>query len=99
MLQSRSDVLKRQVATDGLTGIHNRRHFDEHYAQTLQRMGPTGGSLSLFMVDVDFFKQYNDHYGHGPGDQVLIAALQAGCSAWATCWRVMEVKNSSSLRA
>ncbi|MRT27548.1 GGDEF domain-containing protein [Herbaspirillum sp. CAH-3] len=81
MLQSRSDVLKRQVATDGLTGIHNRRHFDEHYAQTLQRMGPTGGSLSLFMVDVDFFKQYNDHYGHGPGDQVLkrvAAALQAG---------------------
>ena len=79
MLQSHSDVLKRQVGTDGLTGIHNRRHFDEHYAQTLQRVGKTGGTLSLFMVDVDFFKQYNDHYGHGPGDQVLkrvAAALQ-----------------------
>jgi diguanylate cyclase (GGDEF)-like protein len=79
MLQSHSDVLKRQVGTDGLTGIHNRRHFDEHYARTLQRMGQAGGTLSLFMVDVDFFKQYNDHYGHGPGDQVLkrvAAALQ-----------------------
>ncbi|MFX5574663.1 GGDEF domain-containing protein, partial [Acinetobacter baumannii] len=63
----------------GLTGIHNRRHFDEHYAQTLQRVGKTGGTLSLCMGDVDFFKQYNDHYGHGPGDQVLkrvAAALQ-----------------------
>ncbi|WP_413459957.1 diguanylate cyclase [Herbaspirillum huttiense] len=81
MLQSHSDVLKRQVGTDGLTGIRNRRHFDEHFARTLQRVGPTGAALSLFMVDVDFFKQYNDHYGHGPGDQVLkrvAAALQAG---------------------
>ncbi|MCP1572003.1 diguanylate cyclase (GGDEF)-like protein [Herbaspirillum rubrisubalbicans] len=71
MLRSHSEALKRQAGTDGLTGIHNRRHFDEHYAQALQRAREQGGTLSLFMIDVDFFKQYNDHYGHGAGDHVL----------------------------
>ncbi|HZG21239.1 MAG TPA: GGDEF domain-containing protein [Herbaspirillum sp.] len=71
MLLSHSEVLKRQVGTDGLTGIANRRFFDEQYARALQRVQQEGGSLSLFMIDVDYFKQYNDHYGHGGGDRVL----------------------------
>ncbi|UIN23338.1 sensor domain-containing diguanylate cyclase [Herbaspirillum frisingense] len=71
MLLSHSEVLKRQVGTDGLTGIPNRRYFDENYARALQRVQEEGGMLSLFMIDVDYFKQYNDLYGHGGGDRVL----------------------------
>ncbi len=77
MLLSRSEVLKRQVVTDGLTGVNNRRFFDENFALALQLAAREGGSLSLFMVDIDYFKQYNDHYGHGGGDRVLKRVAEA----------------------
>ncbi|HBN52841.1 MAG TPA: diguanylate cyclase [Stenotrophomonas sp.] len=80
MLMSRSEALKRQAVTDGLTGVYNRRFFDENFALVLQRARRNREALSLFMIDVDYFKQYNDLYGHLAGDRVLkrvAAALSA----------------------
>lgn len=71
ILLSHSEALKRQVVTDSLTGVSNRRFFDEHYALALQQARRNEAALSVFMIDIDFFKQYNDHYGHLAGDRVL----------------------------
>ncbi|WP_231502005.1 GGDEF domain-containing protein [Herbaspirillum sp. RV1423] len=71
MLMSHSDALKREAITDSLTGIYNRRFFDESYALALRAAKRNHSSLSLFMIDIDYFKQYNDHYGHIEGDKAL----------------------------
>lgn len=57
--------------TDGLTGIANRRSFDCILAQEWNRAQRAGTTLSLVMLDVDKFKNYNDHYGHLAGDDCL----------------------------
>ena len=57
---------------DGLTGIANRRHFDEFLQQMINRTGRHHRPLSLLIIDIDFFKLYNDHYGHQQGDTCLI---------------------------
>ena len=57
--------------TDGLTGIPNRRQFDETLKSEWNRAQRNGQGLMLAMLDVDFFKQYNDHYGHQAGDDAL----------------------------
>ncbi|MBA5640306.1 diguanylate cyclase [Duganella sp. LX20W] len=57
--------------TDGLTGVRNRRGFDEALAAEWRRAARTGQSLALSMLDVDHFKKYNDHYGHLAGDACL----------------------------
>jgi diguanylate cyclase (GGDEF)-like protein len=57
--------------TDGLTGIANRRRFDDMLAQELQRAVRAKAPLALLMLDVDFFKNYNDFYGHLEGDACL----------------------------
>ena len=56
---------------DGLTGLANRRSFDEALTVEFSRAQRAGNSLGLVMVDVDFFKQYNDIYGHVAGDECL----------------------------
>jgi diguanylate cyclase (GGDEF)-like protein len=61
---------------DGLTGIHNRRHFDECFAAEVERARRTGKPLSLLMADVDRFKLYNDTLGHQQGDACLIQIAQ-----------------------
>jgi diguanylate cyclase (GGDEF)-like protein len=62
----------REMAThDGLTGVANRRAFDQGYAQAWRLARRTGQSMALLMVDVDHFKRYNDHYGHQAGDVCL----------------------------
>lgn len=58
--------------TDSLTGLANRRYFDEVLTQECQRATRTEQPLALLMLDVDYFKQYNDHYGHQVGDECLI---------------------------
>lgn len=63
--------LTRLSSVDGLTGISNRRQFDECLAREWARAQRTGTPLSLLMCDVDFFKQYNDLYGHQAGDECL----------------------------
>jgi diguanylate cyclase (GGDEF)-like protein len=57
--------------TDGLTGIANRRYFDEHLEQEWKRALRDKQPLSLVMVDIDHFKAYNDYYGHLAGDDCL----------------------------
>ncbi|AZN38132.1 diguanylate cyclase [Iodobacter ciconiae] len=73
------ELLHRLAITDGLTGLANRRHFDEALKQETQRLQRQGGQLSLVLIDVDFFKRFNDHYGHPAGDECLkrIAAVIA----------------------
>jgi diguanylate cyclase (GGDEF)-like protein len=73
MLRSHSELLKKDATTDSLTGIYNRRFFDEYYKISLGQAIRQKQPLSIFMVDIDFFKQYNDYYGHPAGDKVLIS--------------------------
>jgi diguanylate cyclase (GGDEF)-like protein len=56
---------------DGLTGVANRRHFDRMYDQTCRRAIRASEPFGLAMMDIDHFKRYNDHYGHGAGDEAL----------------------------
>lgn len=67
--------------TDGLTGIANRRHFDEALVQEHARHARSGAELSLIMLDLDHFKAFNDCYGHVAGDDCLrrIGQVLANC--------------------
>jgi diguanylate cyclase (GGDEF)-like protein len=76
-LQEVNRLLELQAVTDGLTGIANRRSFDRMLAQEWKRHERTQSPLSLAMLDVDCFKQYNDQYGHLAGDDCLKAVAQA----------------------
>ncbi len=69
--------MERMALMDGLTGIANRRRFDEVLAAESLRAHRARTSLSVAMVDVDFFKQYNDRYGHAQGDDALRAVAGA----------------------
>ena len=62
---------------DSLTGVANRRMFDAVYAVEWARAREAGELLSLVMIDIDYFKQYNDHYGHVQGDECLRRVAQA----------------------
>jgi diguanylate cyclase (GGDEF)-like protein/PAS domain S-box-containing protein len=63
--------LTKLATTDKLTGLRNRMVFDEQVAALLKLMRRMNSSLSLLMIDIDHFKQYNDHHGHPAGDDVL----------------------------
>jgi len=71
ILHAYSENLKQQTITDAMTGICNRRFFDEHYRLVIAEAKRQKHPVSVLMVDVDFFKAYNDHYGHVQGDQVI----------------------------
>ncbi len=64
-------LLEQLAMLDGLTGIPNRRHFDETYAREWSRCQRSQLPLTLMLADVDHFKHYNDHFGHAAGDRVL----------------------------
>ncbi|MBU5237326.1 diguanylate cyclase domain-containing protein, partial [Vibrio cholerae] len=68
---------------DALTGLANRRSFDETLAVEARRAQREGTSLALLMIDIDHFKRFNDAFGHVAGD----ACLQAVSTLWETCVR------------
>jgi len=70
-LKSYQDLLRRQSNLDGLTGLPNRRAFDDLLGQEWRRGARLRSPLSLILLDIDHFKQYNDHYGHLAGDECL----------------------------
>ncbi len=64
-------LLIETASRDGLTGIHNRRFFDEHLEKIWPQAIRDRAPLALLLVDIDHFKAYNDHYGHQAGDECL----------------------------
>lgn len=65
------EELRTLSITDSLTGIHNRRYFQDRMKAELLRFNRTAGALSVIMLDIDHFKRINDQHGHGAGDGVL----------------------------
>jgi diguanylate cyclase (GGDEF)-like protein len=70
-LERQQRELKEESATDVLTDLGNRRAFEERLATELTKGSRNGGVVALMILDVDFFKRYNDNFGHPAGDQVL----------------------------
>lgn len=70
-LDTANHELKRLSASDGLTGIANRRFFDEYISREWRRARRSATSIAMLMCDVDHFKLYNDTYGHQAGDDCL----------------------------
>jgi diguanylate cyclase (GGDEF)-like protein len=70
-LKLQADILRNFAFMDGLTGARNRRYFDEHLDIEVARAQRSKQPLSLVMMDVDFFKRFNDRYGHQAGDDCL----------------------------
>jgi diguanylate cyclase (GGDEF)-like protein/PAS domain S-box-containing protein len=76
-LKHKNDILKELARYDGLTQIPNRRFFDEVYEKKYKDAVREKSSLAVLMIDVDYFKLYNDHYGHAKGDECLIHIAKA----------------------
>ena len=70
-IKDQRDILDNLSKVDGLTGIPNRRQFDEYLEKQWQNALRGGSELSLIMIDIDHFKKFNDCYGHGEGDECL----------------------------
>ena len=70
-LKFQSDLLRKLVFLDGLTGVFNRRYFDQQLGTEWARSARSGSPLSMVLLDVDFFKNFNDRYGHQAGDDCL----------------------------
>jgi diguanylate cyclase (GGDEF)-like protein len=70
-LKRQRDLLSRLSTLDGLTGIANRRALDDSLEREWRRATRSGRPLAVIMLDIDFFKNYNDTYGHGRGDECL----------------------------
>ena len=75
-LKHQQDQLRNLSLLDGLTGIANRRRFDQYLEMEWQRCSRNAQPLSLVMGDVDYFKAFNDGYGHGRGDECLRAVAR-----------------------
>lgn len=69
--RAHEETLRQYALHDPLTGIRNRRYFDESYSREFKRSQRNGQPVSLLMIDVDYFKAYNDSLGHDAGDACL----------------------------
>jgi diguanylate cyclase (GGDEF)-like protein len=76
-LEEANQALQHLATSDSLTQLANRRRFDEYLDHELQRMAREAAPLSLILCDVDFFKTYNDTYGHQAGDACLQQVAKA----------------------
>lgn len=72
-LSARSETLEQAALTDSLTGVHNRRYFDDALQQYLEEFGRIEKPVGLMLLDLDHFKSVNDSHGHDVGDEVLRA--------------------------
>ena len=81
-IKRQADAMRELSLTDGLTGVANRRHFNDSFDAEWRRCARAGLPLSLIMIDIDHFKLYNDHYGHQAGDLCLqqVSAAMARCA-------------------
>jgi diguanylate cyclase (GGDEF)-like protein len=70
-LTSANRALETLAITDGLTSLYNHRHFQDTLEKEIQRCEQLGRTLSLLLIDIDHFKQYNDRWGHSEGDAAL----------------------------
>lgn len=89
-LRMRNENLHQQAYTDALTGLANRKHFDETSAKLFAESRDLGRTLSVVMVDGDKFKSVNDTHGHHVGDAVLkelAARIKTGVGEQGTCYR------------
>ncbi len=77
LIISQRDRLEQMAKVDGLTNIPNRRRFDEVFTEEWKRCKRSGAPLAVAMIDIDFFKQYNDTYGHDAGDDCLKRVARA----------------------
>jgi diguanylate cyclase (GGDEF)-like protein len=75
------EEIRRMADTDGLTGLSNRRSFEQALEREIARAGRTGEQLALVLLDIDHFKELNDRHGHQMGDRVLRATGAALASA------------------
>ena len=82
-IKRQADAMRELSLTDGLTGVANRRHFNDTMDAEWRRCARAGLPLSVIMIDIDHFKLYNDHYGHQAGDACLqqISAVMKRCAA------------------
>ena len=77
LLKKRTDLLEQLISIDGLTEVPNRRFFDQNFSQEWRRAIRQKQPISLIMLDVDHFKDFNDHYGHSRGDDCLREVARA----------------------
>jgi len=70
-------ILDEKVHFDALTGIYNRRFLDDNIKRIINSLFRSHGSLSVMMLDIDYFKKYNDTYGHSMGDECLKSVAKA----------------------
>lgn len=75
-LKHKTDLLEQLANLDGLTHIANRRRFEKVFQKKWQESLTNQSSITIFMIDIDYFKQYNDHYGHAHGDRCLVQIAQ-----------------------
>ena len=80
-LKRSRDALERLARLDGLTGLANRRTCDDMLLREWRRLARVNNPLAVIMMDVDHFKQYNDTYGHGGGDECLKQVANAAAGA------------------
>lgn len=76
-LEESNNALQLLSCLDGLTGIANRRRFDEFMLNEWKRAVRENSTITLIMIDIDYFKAYNDNYGHQKGDETLKAVVSA----------------------
>ena len=65
------DELRLMSRTDGLTGLYNRHYFNQIFQEKITELEHSNHVLMFFIVDIDYFKSYNDYYGHQAGDEVI----------------------------
>lgn len=71
VVYEKNQILEGLSRTDALTGLSNRRYFDEWLATLADSSSTTNNALSLLVIDIDYFKLFNDYYGHAKGDEAL----------------------------